>query len=151
MSLFDAFSGAPGNTAYKNNLAAIGQGQQIAGNALTNTSQNALDYLLGKDGQGGGFQYTTQGYNNAKSDLSNQYGQTQNYLGQATGAYQPLVNAGQGTLGSYYDAIGANGAEGAQRAYNAFEESPGYKYARDQDQAPAVQARAASMGKMAEI
>lgn len=148
MGVLDLFTGAASQTAAKNNQAAIAANQQYGGTALTNTSQTALDYLLGKNGVGGAFQYSTGGYDTAKGDVNNAYNQAQGFLGQATSAYQPLVNAGQGTLGTYYDAIGANGADGSARAASAFTASPGYQYGLDQA-LNAVQRSAASRGGLA--
>lgn len=146
MGLFDYFSGAPGQTAAKNNVAAINAGLQQGGNALLTSYGAGQNFLLG-DGKGadGALQYATGGYDRARGDVGDAYNSTQGYLGQATNAYQPLVSAGQGALGSYYDAIGANGADGSARAASAFQASPGYDYAMDQALG-AVQRTAAARG-----
>lgn len=149
MSLLDALTGGAYSTARKQNLSAINTGLQQGGNALLTSYGQAQNYLLG-DGNGtpGALQASVAGYNNAKTDLANQYGQTQGYLGQATSAYQPLVSAGQNSLGAYYDAIGANGADGSTRAASAFQAAPGYQYALDQALG-SVQRTAAARGGLA--
>jgi hypothetical protein len=148
MSLFDFFTGGAGQTAAKNNAAAINTGLQQGGNALLTSYGQGQNYLLGSDQGLGAFQYATAGYDRARGDVANQYGQTQDYLGQATSAYQPLVSAGQNSLGTYYDAIGANGADGSARAASAFQAAPGYNYAMDQALG-AVQRTAAARGGLA--
>lgn len=148
MSLFDAISGGAYETANKRNLAAIAAGQQTGGNALLNTSQNALDYLLGQNGQGGAFQYAGQGYDQAKADTTSQYGQTQGYLGQLGSLYQPMVQGGSNAYQAYLNATGANGAAGSQAATAAFQAAPGYQYSLD-SALGAVQRSAASRGGLA--
>lgn len=148
MSLFDYFTGGAGQTAAKNNAAAINTGLQQGGNALLTSYGAGQNYLLGSDQGPGAFQYSTAVYNQARGDVANQYNETQGYLGQATNAYQPLVSGGLGALGSYFDGIGANGADGSARAAAAFQASPGYEFARDQALS-AVQRSAASRGGLA--
>ncbi|WP_342167073.1 hypothetical protein [Methylobacterium sp. SD21] len=148
MSFLDFFTGGAGQTAAKNNAAAINTGLQQGGNALLTSYGQGQNYLLGSDQGPGAFQYATGGYDRARGDVASQYGQTQNYLGQATSAYQPLVSNGLSALGSYYDAIGANGAEGSQRATAAFQAAPGYDYTMD-SALGAVQRSAAARGGLA--
>lgn len=147
MALFDALSGAAYDRANKRNVGAITAGLNQGTGALTETYGNALKWLVDANDPSA-LGALGQGYGQARSDLTSQYGQTQGYLGQATDAYRPLVTAGQGALGTYYDAIGANGAEGSARAADAFRAAPGYDYAMDQALG-AVQRTAAARGGLA--
>jgi hypothetical protein len=148
MGLFDAIDGSAYETANKRNLSAIATGLNQGGTALQDSARASLGYLFGTPTDPGSFQLTQQGYGQARGDLGNQYQTTQQLLGQATSAYQPIVNAGQAALGSYFDAIGANGQDGSARAAAAFQASPGYAY--DMSQAlGAVQRSAAARGGLA--
>jgi hypothetical protein len=89
-----------------------------------------------------------QGYGQARSDLTNQYGHTQGYLGQAGNAYGNLVNQGGNAYSAYSNAIGANGAAGSAQAAADFRAAPGYQYAQDQA-LEAVQRSAAARGGLA--
>lgn len=149
MGLFDAIDGSAYDKANKRNMAAIATGLSQGGTALQDTSKAALGYLFGNGpNQPGAMQVTQAGYDQARGDLGTQYGQTQGFLGQATDAYKPMVQAGLGSLGSYYDAIGANGADGSARAASAFQAAPGYGYALD-SALGAVQRSAAARGGLA--
>ncbi|AWI90280.1 hypothetical protein C0214_19675 [Methylobacterium sp. DM1] len=148
MGIFDALTGAAANRAAKSNAAVIGQNLGVGADALTTGVNNALA-TLGTRGSGAtALSALAGGYQNARDDLTNQYGQTQGYLGQLGQLYNPLVQQGGGAYSAYSDAIGANGAEGAQRAASAFQAAPGYQYARDQA-LEAVQRSAAARGGLA--
>jgi len=54
------------------------------------------------------------------------------YLQQILGLQQPMAEAGRAGAGLYADALGINGAEGAQRATGAFQTGPGYQFQMDQ-------------------
>lgn len=148
MGLLDLFTGAASQTAAKNNAAAIGTGEQQAGNALLTSYGQGQNFLLGSNQGPGAFQYSTQGYDTGKQDAANQYGQTQSYLGQLGGLYQPMVQGGGNAYQAYLNATGANGAAGSQAATQAFQASPGYQYAMDQA-LNAVQRSAAARGGLA--
>lgn len=74
----------------------------------------------------------TAGY----GQLSDQYGQGRTALntgyGNATGAWQNLLNGANGGAGAYGDASGANGAAGYTRAQQNFQTNPGYQFQVDQ-------------------
>ncbi len=93
MGLFDALTGAASNKAAKQNAAIIGQNLTVGADALTNGKNNALG-SLGTLGQGTALGALNQGYSQARNDLGGQYGQTQGYLGQLGGLYNPLVQQG---------------------------------------------------------
>lgn len=148
MGVFDALTGAAANRAAKNNAAVIGQNLGVGADALTTGTNNALA-TLGTRGSGAtALSALAGGYSNARDDLNNQYGQTQGYLGQLGQLYNPLVQQGGGAYSAYSDAIGANGAEGSQRATDAFRAAPGYDYAQNQA-LEAVQRSAAARGGLA--
>ncbi|GAA0236098.1 hypothetical protein LNAOJCKE_0953 [Methylorubrum aminovorans] len=141
-------TGGAANRAAKNNAAVIGQNLGVGADALTTGTNNALA-TLGTRGSGAtALSALAGGYSNARDDLNNQYGQTQGYLGQLGQLYNPLVQQGGGAYSAYSDAIGANGAEGSQRATDAFRAAPGYEYAQNQA-LEAVQRSAAARGGLA--
>lgn len=148
MSILDALTGDAYSAARKQNLAAIGTGEQQAGNALLTSYGQGQNFLLGSNQGPGAFQYSTQGYDTGKTDAANQYGQTQGYLGQLGSLYQPMVQGGGDAYQAYLNATGANGAAGSQAATQAFQASPGYQYAMDQA-LNAVQRSAAARGGLA--
>lgn len=148
MALLDALTGGAANRAAKNNAAVIGQNLGAGADALTTGTNNALA-TLGTRGSGAtALSALAGGYSNAREDLNNQYGQTQGYLGQLGASYAPLIQQGGGAYSAFSDAIGANGAEGSQRATDAFRATPGYEYAQNQA-LEAVQRSAAARGGLA--
>ncbi|MCJ2012060.1 hypothetical protein [Methylobacterium sp. J-076] len=148
MGIFDALDGSAYSTARKQNLSAINTGLQQGGNALLTSGGQAINYLLGDGTSPGAFGYSSAGYDTAKGDVANQYGQTQNYLGQLGSLYQPLTQGGSNAYQAYLNATGANGAAGSQAATSAFQASPGYQYSMDQALG-AVQRSAAARGGLA--
>lgn len=82
------------------------------------------------------------GYANALGSLGSLYGQATGTAQQAADAWNPLVDAGMAGYNAYNDAMGLNGADGAQRALAGFQAGPGYQW--QVDQATSQAARAAN-------
>ena len=149
MGIFDALTGAASQRAAKSNQYAINAGTQLGGDALTTGYRNAQGLLGTGDGSTGtALGALGAGYGQARNDMTNQYGQTQGFLGQAGDLYAPLVNGGAGAYSAYGNAIGANGPAGSAQAISDFRAAPGYQYAQDQALG-AVQRSAAARGGLA--
>ncbi|MCB5205008.1 hypothetical protein LH464_21310 [Neorhizobium sp. T786] len=71
-------------------------------------------------------------------------GQSAGAINSAIGGYQPWVDAGEGALGTYQDALGLNGAEGNARATGAFQVGPGYQFAMGQGEQAALRGASAA-------
>lgn len=69
-------------------------------------------------------------------------------LDSARGAYDPLATKYGAGTNLYLDSLGVNGAEGNQRAVDAFQTAPGYDFAMNQG-LDAIDRRAASRGMLA--
>lgn len=131
--LSNGYGAGQGNLTnyYGQALSSLGQGR-------TDLSNN---YAAGRDA-------LNQNYGQARSDLGTAYNNTQNYLGQATANYQPVISQTANSLGQYQNAIGANGAAGSQAAQQAFQGGPGFQFQMDQALG-AVQRSAAARGGLA--
>ena len=71
-------------------------------------------------------------YNQASGALNTGLANATGYYNQALSPWQALSGAGNNAYQLYADAIGANGAEGAARAQQAFTSAPGYQFQVDQ-------------------
>lgn len=147
MALLDAITGNAFKTAARNNAQMIGAGLTAGGDALTNGQNSALA-TLGTLGRGTALDALGQGYGQARSDVTAGYGAAQPFLSKLGAAYDPMVQGGQNAFNAYTDAIGANGAEGNERATAAFRAGPGYEFALNQG-LEAVQRSAAARGMSA--
>lgn len=145
MSLFDALSGSGVSRATKNGQQALLAGQTLGMGQITDRLGDAQRLLLGPGGSGANA--LLGAYDNTKADLRGQYGETQGYLGQLSGLYQPMVDQGQRGLSAYMDAAGANGAEGNARAVANFQAGPGYQFALNEGLG-AIERMASSRGML---
>ena len=146
------FGGGAEREAADRNRQLYGQykteGQQNLASGLTNS--------LASLNSGSRDAINTLGINR---DVYSQYGNTANQaidsgmagslgaLGAARGAYDPVAALGTkyGTGTSLYmDSLGAGGAEGNQRAVEAFQAGPGYNWALDQGNTAINRRRAAA-------
>lgn len=69
------------------------------------------------------------------------------YLQQAGDLWKPFTQMGQQGAGLYADAMGLGGADGVQRAQDAFQTGPGYQFSMDQG-LQALERRAAAQGRL---
>lgn len=99
---------------------------------MADNSLSALASLIGAQQSLGAL---GQGYGNATKRFDTNY-------------YDPFTKAYAGAPGAIADAYGLGGAEGTQRAQEAFRVSPGYQFARDQG-LEALNRTAASRGMLA--
>lgn len=102
-------------------------------------AQQATDLNLARLGA-----LKTEGMGYYDAGLTNSLGA----LNQASGVYQPLQDKYGAGTNLYLDSLGVNGAEGNQRAVNAFQTAPGYDFQVDQA-LDALDRRAASRGMLA--
>jgi hypothetical protein len=119
MGIMDLFSGKQGRNA------AIWQMQNLQN--VQNQALGSLDTGLDQ-----GLGALRGGYADALASLRQFYPESQSYSGQATDAWNPLIQRGQTGIDAYMDATGANGAEGSGRAFANFRADPGYKWQRNQ-------------------
>jgi hypothetical protein len=151
MGLFDLFTGAPAIEAAGANRNVLQNAQGNIGNIADITrrfGEDAIrqgtagartDLSTGYDastgainqGAAGAQGYLDQGQQGAMGQL----GQARTDLTAGGGAYAPLsaLAARYGQGGQLYgDSLGLGGAEGNQRAQQAFQTGPGYQFALDQ-------------------
>lgn len=151
MGLFDAFTGAPAQSAADANKALLAQTQQGIADRTQATKGTAGFDLSAGYGQAGtnlglGYDASTgavnSGANTALGYLDQgtqgalgQLGQARTDLTANGGAYAPLSDLaatyGQGSK-LYADALGVNGATGNANATSAFTADPGYQFTMDQ-------------------
>jgi hypothetical protein len=117
---------------------SAGRKAAVAQNELLGTAQaNAMDQLQG--GLTGGLRdlararaVTDRGYRRGLAALGEGYGDASDQLSGIASLYDPYASGGLAAFGAYNDAIGLNGAEGADRARDAFQAGPGYEWQVDQ-------------------
>jgi hypothetical protein len=144
VGLLDIFSAKNGQKAAAFAAQTEGQYGQQANNELTAGQQGALGNLIGGPLSAAG-QVEEKGYT-ALDQLSQQYGQAQNYLGQAGQQFQGEVNAGNVATNQYMNLLGL-GAQGGAGAQAALASTPGYQFQQQQGQ-DALNRTAAARGML---
>ncbi len=146
MGIFDIFTGDSAKTAANQN-AGLFQGYGRAANQIYgNYGDQANAALTG--GVQGATGALDVGLNNATGAIKSGVADATGYGQQAVDAYAPLSALGGkygGATSLYLDALGVNGAGGADRAKNAFTTGPGYQFAVDEATKAAAR-NAASLG-----
>lgn len=101
----------------------------------------------GKKAANAGTIYATVGANNAYGFLDEGQKDLASAYGEAQKVYQPYADIFSKGARTYADALGLNGAEGAQAAQGAFTSSPGYQFQMDQG-LQALERRRAAQGML---
>ena len=127
MGIMDLFSGKPGRNAAVWQMQNLQNVQNQALGALDFGLNQGSNYLLGP-----GADALRGSYGDALASLRQYYPEAQGYLGQATAAWDPLVQRGQAGTDAYMDATGVNGGAGNARALANFHAGPGYTWQRNQ-------------------
>jgi hypothetical protein len=117
---------------------SAGRKSAVAQNELLGIVQgNAVDQLQG--GLAGGLKDLAQaravsdrGYRRSLAALGEGYADARGQLAGIAGMYDPYASGGLAAYGSYNDAVGLSGPEGADRARAAFRAGPGYQWQVDQ-------------------
>jgi hypothetical protein len=137
MGWLDAFTGAAAKKASGAQVAALREANQMSHWGGDEARQQLI---------GNAIPEIEQGYGNALSALQQYYPEAQGYAGQATAAYAPMTAYGKTGVDAYQSAMGL-GPEGAA-GMNAFQNTPGYQFARDQG-LDAVMRSASAQGLLA--
>lgn len=147
MAFLDFLTGRASKRAAQKNEAVINGAIASGTGALTNGTNSALG-MLGTNNGGNAIDALTEGYTQARGDVSAGYDGAAPALSRLGESYGPMIAGGKRSFDAFLDGSGANGAEGNARAVANFQAGPGYEFQRDQS-LEAIQRSAAARGGLA--